>query len=198
MTDETQGGFQVTDEQEVADLTETKEQRSIMPVVKALKVRIAKGEVASNANPKEGKVADIKGLKLEVRVVEGVETHDQETGEVSFKYVNKPLFTGLMDLVFWADLEVVGTKGKNAGKARKDVDWWKNDQHRVEFKKFLTALDLPLKGLKINDEFFANLSGREVLVDIQHEKEQVLNPETGAYVDTGRLSERLKNWKKAA
>jgi hypothetical protein len=37
------------------------------------------------------------------------------------KYINKPLFTGLMDIMVWADLNVANDKGV----FRKDNDWWK-------------------------------------------------------------------------
>lgn len=170
--------FDVVEEVVVGDLTEVKEQRSVVPPTQGVKVRIAKAGVQEN------KDKDIKGLKLETRIVDGIEVLDTESGVTEIKYQNKPLFTNLMDLCFSANPQ---TRNSN---------WWQTKQHLVNFKKFCIALDLPLNGLKVNDEFLQSLLGRELLVDVTHEEEQVLDSTTGKYVGTGTFRERLKNWKK--
>ena len=190
--------FEVSEEVEVADLTNTKEVRTVLPVTKGLKFRIEKAAIASNENKEKGKKADVKGLKLELRVVDGIETTDPSSGNTEHKFVNFPLFTGLFDLVYWYDTSVVSNNKKHGGKTRAEIDWWKNDQARVEFKKFCQALELPLSGLRINDEFLSSLIGREVLVDVGQEPETVENPQTGERVATGNFNNRLRNWKKAA
>ena len=185
-------GFQVTEEIDVQDLSDVKEQQMLTPVSKGLKVRISKASLATNAKAETGKQADIKALKLELRIVDGIPVLDKESGETVMKYVNKPLFTGIMDLIVWADLEITNDKGV----VRKNGDWWKNKQHLVGIRNFCQALELPLSALKVNDSFFSELIGKELLVDIVHEKETVIGPD-GKRQPTGTLREKLKNWKKA-
>ena len=200
MNEETQvgSGFNVNEEVEVMDLTDVKQERSLMPVTKGLKVRIAKASVVTNENAEKGKVADTKGLGLELRVVDGIEFQDPESGEITFKFKNKPLFVSrALELCYWADMNAVAASGKNAGKVRSEIDWWKKNQQYVGFKMFCEALGLPLKGLKVNDALLQELVGKELLVDVQHEKEQAADA-SGSYVETGSFRERLTNWKKVS
>ena len=173
--------FEVMDNYEVADLTDIKAEKNIMPVTKKVKMAVRKAGTQAN------KAQDIFSLKLELRVVDGIEQTNPETGEVKMAYVNKPFFTGVMDLVFGA--KNADTRDK-AGK-----HWWKNGQHLLGFKEFCKALDIPVKGVKINDEFLSSLVGREVLVDVQHEAETA-NDADGNKVATGDFREKLKNWSK--
>lgn len=175
--------FEVGGEDVVGDLTEVKELRQIMPVCQNLKVRIDK------ASAQETKDKDIKSLKLELRVVDGLEVVNPTTGETSLQYINKPLFTGIMDLVYWADLNVKGRMEKN---------WWRNRQHLVGLKKFLTALGMDLTAVKVNDALFEVLIGRELLIDLKHEEDTSNDPATGARVKLGTYRERISNWKKVA
>ena len=172
--------FDVIDEVVVGDLTDVKEQRSIVPPTQNVKVRVAKASVQEN------KTKDIKGLKLEVRIVDGIEVLDTESGVTEIKYANKPLFTNLMDLCFLAN---PSTRNSN---------WFMTKQHLVGFKKFCVALDIDVTAVKINDEFLQGLIGREVLVDIRHEEDSVLDSTSGKYVGTGTYRERLVNFKKVA
>ena len=174
--------FDVGGEDIVGDLTEVKELRQIMPVCQNLKVRIAA------ASAQETKDKDIKSLKLQLRVVDGLEVTNPTTGETSLQYINKPLFTGMMDLVYWADLGVKGRMEKN---------WWRNRQHLVGLKKFLVALGLDLSNVKINDAFFETLLGRELLIDLKHEEDSSTDPQTGERVKLGTYRERISTWKKA-
>lgn len=174
--------FQVGQEEVVGDLTEVKELRSIMPVCQNLKVRINAASAVMN------KDKDIKALKLELRVVDGLEVTNPTTGETSLQYINKPLFTGIMDLVYWADLSVKG---------RAEKKWWANKQHLVGLKKFLTAVDIPLTDFKVNDALFEVLIGKELLIDIKHEEDTQLDPQTGERVKLGTYRERINAFKKA-
>ena len=196
-----QDGFQVNESIDVQDLTDVKQERSLIPVAQAVLVRIAKTDksprILTNANPEKGKVADLKSLGVAFELVEGVPTTDTETGETVMKYRGMKLSTGIMDLPVWANLEAVSQSGKNAGKTRSDINWWKKSQHLVGTKQFCQALDIPLAGLKVNDEFLTELVGRELRIDIGHEKAQVQNPETGEYVDSGELVNRIKAYRKA-
>lgn len=173
--------FDVIDEVEVADLTEVKQDKDLFPVTKNLLVRI------NNASKQQNKDKDITSLKLDVRPVNGINVIDKESGEETAKYVNKPIFTSIMDLVYSADITV---------KERGENKWWKNNQHLVEFKNFCTALDLPLKGLKVNDQLLQDLIGKELLVSIKHEAD-TMKDEQGKKVNLGTFSQRLYGWKKA-
>ena len=179
-------GFDVLEDIEVEDLTTVRETRSVMPAVSGLKVRIHKAAVQSNNDD------DIKSLRLQLHVVDGIETATDD-GSVEYKYKGKMLFTGLMDLVFKADLTVVSKNPKHGGKRREEVDWWKNHQHRVEFSKFCKALELPLQGLRVNDDFLNQITGQEITVDVKLEAETQADADGNRYA-TGQFRERLKNW----
>jgi hypothetical protein len=168
--------FNVTDPYDVQDLTDVKQDKNLLPVTKGLKVLISK------AAPQANKDKDIYSLKLELRIVDGIQNADGVA-----QYINKPMFTGIMDLVYGADTTVKG---------RSESNWWKNKQHLVEFKNFCKALDISLSGIKINDDFFTELIGKELLVDVTHEAETATDA-TGNRVKTGEFREKLKNWKKA-
>lgn len=173
--------FDVTEEVSVGDLSDVKEQRSIMPVAKGVKVRIAK------AGPLKSKDGDLMGIKAELRIVDGIELPvlddiGNPTGETKMAYKNKPLFTGIMDLLYWANPE---TKNSN---------WYKTRQHLVNFTAFLKALGFELTNVKVNDGFFGLIKDQEVLVDILHEEESVLIE--GERKKTGTFKEKLKNWRK--
>lgn len=172
--------FDVVEEYQVTDLTDVKEIRDLFPVTSGLKVRINK------AGTQQNKDKDIYSLKLEVRPVDGIEVTDPESGETTAKYINKPIFSSIMDLVYGADLSV---------KDRLNNKWWKNNQHLVEFKNFCTALDIPLNTIKVNDEFLSTLIGRELLVNVVHEADS--KKVEGKKVLTGTFSQKLKSWKKA-
>lgn len=178
---EGQEGFQVNDAIDVPDLSEVKEQRSLVPAAKDVLFRIVSGSiVASNAK-------DMKSLDLTLSIVDGIEVLNKESGEKEVKFIGREMRTGHMTLCVWAD-KTVGN--------RPNSDWWKNDQHLVGFKQFCMAMELPLSGLKINDDFLADLAGKEVRATIVHEEESVKD-QTGAKQKTGTFRERLKFWKKA-
>lgn len=170
--------FEVNDGYEVADLTDVKADKNLFPVTKDLHVRIAKAATQKNNNK------NIYALKLELRTMNETVISDEKVIKADY-----PIFNGLMDLVYGADLTVDG---------RSENKWWKNNQHLVEFKNFCKALDIPMNGIKINEEFLSNLIGREVLVSVVHEAEKAVNPETGKKEPTGEFSQKLKNWKKVA
>lgn len=174
-----QEGFQVNDQIDVPDLADVKEQRSLVPAAKDVLFKIESGAiVASNAK-------DIKSLDLTLVIVEGIEV--LEEGEKVIRFQGRKMKTGHMTLCVWAD--------KTVG-ARPASDWWKNDQHLVGFKQFCMALDIPLSGIKVNDDFLASLAGREVRATIVHE-EETTKDQTGAKQKTGTFREKLKFWKKA-
>ena len=175
MSEET--GFQVIDEVSVGDLTAV--QQAITPVAQNVRVRIAKATLESS------KDKNLKTLKTELKIVEGIPVLNQDTHEAELKFQNKSLFPGFMELCVWANTEV------------KNTQWYKNQQHLLGFKQFCQALSIDLKNVKINDEFLSSLIGRELLVSIRHEEETAVNPETGKREKTGTLRERIGGFKKA-
>ena len=174
---EDQVGFEVTEEVVVGDLTAV--QQAITPTAQNIRVKIAKASVDVS------KDKDLKTLKLELRVVEGIPVLNSQTGEMELKFQNKPLFPGFMELCIWAN------------SVTKNSQWYKNQQHLLGFKQFCQALSIDLKDVKINDEFLASLVGRELLVSIRHEEETAVNSETGKREKTGSLRERIGQFKKA-
>jgi len=175
MSDE-QVGFDVINEVSVGDLTEVRQE--MLPVAQNVKVRIDKASVETS------KDKDLKSLKLELAIVDGIMVGDE------MKFANKKVFPGFMDLCVWAN------------PATKNSNWYKTKQHLLGFKQFCQALELDLKDVKINDEFCASLLGRELLINIIHEEETVADPndldQNGKpkRKKTGVLRERIKSFKK--
>jgi hypothetical protein len=164
--------FEVIDGVEVGDLTSV--QTQIMPVAQNVKVRVAKATVD------QSKDKALKSLKVQLQIVDGIMVGEE------LKYVNKPLFPSFMDLCIWADKDV------------KTSNWYKEKQHLLGFKQFCQALEINIKeSINVNDEFLAALIGRELLVNITHEEETVVDPESGKRVKIGTLRERIRGFKKA-
>lgn len=179
---EDEAPFQVGEEIVVGDLTEVKELRQIMPPCQNVKVRISKCGI------QQSKDKDITALKLELRIVDGIEITNPETGETKLAYINKPMFTGLMDVIVSADLAVKG---------RMEKAWWRNRQYLVGLKKFCQAVGLDTTNLKVNDALFETLVGKELLIDIKHEEETSMDPSSGERVKLGTYRERVANFKRA-
>lgn len=165
-------GFEVTDEVEVGDLTAV--QTQILPIAQNVKVRVMKASVDVS------KDKALKSLKVQLQIVDGIMVGDE------LKYVNKAVFPGFMDLCIWADPAV------------KNSTWYQNKQHLLGFKQFCQALGIDLKTVKVNDEFLSGLIGRELLINITHEEDTAINPETGERMKTGTLRERIRGFRKAA
>jgi hypothetical protein len=169
---------QVTEEVALGDLTDVKEQKQIVPASSGVLMKIAKAGTMTSKN------GDIKSLKLELRIVDGISVIDPATGTEEVKYKNKPMFTSMMDLPYWCDTAVKTSK------------WWQTKQYLLNFKKLCLALDIDIKSVTVNDAFLEVLIDRELLVDIRHEENQVKN-EAGEYVADGTFREKLVNWRKA-
>lgn len=172
---EDQVGFDVVDEISVGDLTEVRQE--MLPIAQNVKVRIAKASVDTS------KDKQLKSLKVQFSIVDGIEVN----GET--KFVNKPVFTGFMDLCVWAS-------------PLKDSNWYKTKQYLLGFKQFCQALGIDITNVKINDEFCASLIGQEVLINIIHEEETVVDVNDldangkPKRKKTGALRERIKSFKK--
>jgi hypothetical protein len=165
-----------TDEEVAVDLS--KVSSSILPVCQNVLGEIRK---ASRDIRKDGAT---KGLKLELRIVDGIPTPDSD-GNVQYKYRGKVVFPASKDLLYWAD------------STKLTKDYYKEDFKRG-FNFLVNALGLATKEKKIvvNDEFLSNLVGRKVLFSIKHVPNQTQN-EAGEWVDDGTMKERIYGWKRA-
>src|SRR3990167_1298065 len=93
--------FSVTEEYQLGDLTEVKEDRVVLPVQSGVKFRVQK---ASQRTSKDG---SIKSVTVQLNLVEGILMHD---GQV--RYQNKPMF---VDMPYWAD-PAIRTAPRYSGK----------------------------------------------------------------------------------
>lgn len=191
MIDETtEAPFDVNDEVLVGDIDQVREERQVLPPTSNVLVKIKSATLTSNANDKTEAPATLKGINCQFVVQEGIEVpvldeDNNPTGETELKYKNSHLSTmRALDLCIWADPDT------------KTSRWFKNKQHLVEFQKFCKALDIPLKGISVNDEFLTNLVGRELRLDITREANQSKDIETGEYKDNGTFRNRVRNFKK--
>lgn len=166
--------FQTDEEVVVGDLS--KLSSDILPVVQNVLGEIRK---ASREVSKDGAT---KGLKLELRIVDGIPTIDSQ-GNVQYKYRGKVVFPRSSDLLY------------DVNTAIRTKDYYKGP-HLLGLKFFLQALSLDVKDVRINDEFLTGLVGRKVLFSVKHVPNQTQD-ETGAWVDDGTMKERVYGWKKA-
>ena len=169
-------GFNVIEPMEI-DVQDVKEQRSVLPARKDVKLRIKKAELRERrvqSEEKGGTGADnpvvTRSLNLSLSLVDGYEDG---------KYKGFPLF---QDVMYWADLNV------------KKGDWYGNKQHLVQLRFLLSALGLPMK-TTIGDQFIQEITGRELLGSIRTRKVQVFDPSTGKYVDTDDLRNEVGGYK---
>lgn len=168
--------FDITEETVVEDLD--KVQQDILPVAQNILGLIRKASVAKN---KDG---DLKYLKLEIAIVEGIPVENQD-GETEYRYRNKVVFPGMMETCF------------SASNSRKESsEWFKKNQHLLGFKSFCVAMGIDLKKVVINDDFLASLIDRNVLFSIKHEEDRIVN-EKGEKVGTGIFRDRVYGFKAA-
>lgn len=163
--------FAVTEEYQLGNLTEVKEDRVVLPVQSAARFRI------QNAAARTSKDGSIKSISLELRLVDGIDVG----GET--KYQNKPMF---VDVIYWVDTNVRSSK------------WWTspNKPYLLPLKQLLTALEYPLDAPpKLNDQFYSEIKGREVRADITVDPVQVKDPVTMKYVDVpGEFTNKIKKF----
>lgn len=160
----------------VGDLTAV--QQEMLPQAQGVRVVIDKAEVKVNADK------DLKSLKVELRILDGIEVHDPITGEAQVKYQGKKVFPGFMDLCIWANPET------------RSGQWFKGKQHLLGFKQLCQALQIDLAKVTVDQEFLSELIGRELFVNIVHQEDTVKD-ETGKRQKTGQISERITGFKRS-
>ena len=168
--------FQVGEEIEVGDISDV--QQALLPVAKGVHGQIRKAGIAKSND------GSLKSLKLEIEMVDGIPIDNPETGETEAQYVGKVIFPGFMDLCCWASPDRPDAKG-----------WYKTKQHLLGFKELMAALGEDLKAVRINDEFFERITGRDVLFSIKHEADSQKGAD-GKREKTGTFREKYGTWRK--
>tara|TARA_Y100000310_G_scaffold341811_1_gene442259 strand:+ start:10891 stop:11415 length:525 start_codon:yes stop_codon:yes gene_type:complete len=138
-------GFDVTEEIDLGDLSDVKEERPIVPPSRSVLLEVRK---ASNNVSKSGAYRQIN---LSLALVDGIQVGEET------KYKGKVVFARVC---YWADPETY-TK-----------DWFKNKQHLVALQQLLEAIDMDIKNVKFNDDLLRSLEGKKLLADIVQKKNQ--------------------------
>ncbi len=163
--------FDVNDNTEVQDLTNVPDSdESVFPVASGVLVEVMRASVNDN---KDG---NLKALSLGLKASEGITVTNPETGEEVRKYAGSYVNHGWMDFCFYAAPDRPDLKG-----------WFKAGKHLIGFKQLMKALDKPLTGLVVNDEFLGELKGLTFLVDVRHETDK----------GTGQVNVKVKNVRRA-
>lgn len=137
-------GFEVIDEVDVGTLDDVKEERTLLPPTKGVKLQIAK------ASPVANKEATYRQINLQLRLVDGITVAEGEEP----KYKGMSVFTRVC---YYAD-PTVYTK-----------DFFKKRQHLVQLKYLKGACTLTDPN-KVNDAFLKELTDQIVLADITQQK----------------------------
>lgn len=164
--------FDVTEEVEVEDLTEQQGGLIDKAVRVAFEIKKSTTRVTEDKQTKKWMV---KKLALDVVIgPDGIDGEGAYAGSHMF-----PEFILQMNLKDFPD--------------RYSSDWWKN-KARYPTKVFFKAMDIPLKDLKVNDEFHAAMLGRNFIADIKVKQRQ--EKVNGKYVNIdGEYENELKNFR---
>lgn len=166
--------FEVNEPVEVGDLSDVQQQ--ILPVCQNVKGVIKKASLAAS------KSGDLKFIKLELQLVDGIPTTNDD-GEIEYRFRGKTVFPGMMETLIWANPDT------------RTTNWYKTKQHLLPFKEFVKAMGVEGK-ITVNDVFLGMLIGQNVLFSIKHEPNRVLS-ENGERIADGTFRERVYGWKKA-
>ena len=164
--------FSVTEEYQLGDLSEVKEDRVVLPVQSGVKFRVQK---ASQRISKDG---SIKSVTVELRLVDGIPI----PGSEELRYKNKPMF---VDMPYWT----TRTTPRYAGK---------NQSYLVPLKQFFGALGYDAKSPPLlGDGFYSEILGRELLGDITVREIRLKNPISGEYEGTGEYRNDIRRFQAA-
>ena len=176
--------FEVGEQFALGDLSEVKEDRTVLPVSSNVLLRISRA--SSRLNAKSG----ITSLNLQVNLVEGVDVPEKDqvgnlTGNLTKKYANKVEF---VELPYKVDPAL-----------RTEPRWVsKNRPYLIPLKQFVLALGYDLKNAPtIGDAFCQELTGREFRADIIHREVRRKNPVSGEYEGTGEYRHQFQGFRVA-
>jgi len=174
--DESGGGFDVTDEVDVGDLS-TQQGNDVIEPAKRVRFEIRKAAVRPYQKDGEGSWRK-KFLALDLVIVDGVNDEG--------KYKGKHMFQDLLLVANTRDYPELDTENYKT-KARFDT------------KVFLKAMGFdPAAPPRINDDFLIGLTGREVLADIT--RREIQNPpaeQGGKWTSSGEYRNEVKNYRSA-
>src|SRR3990167_1845860 len=166
--------FEVTDEIETGDMSDVQE--DLLPVSSKALFVIKKAGVDSIPLSKTDSTPVLKKIKLQVKLVEGVEV----AGEL--KYKGKVAF---IEFLVWHSPE------------HKTKDWYTSRKYLLPYKQFLVGMKYdPKESPKINDQLLSEWVDREFRADIQQKPIQVeAIQEDGSkkWVNTSDLKNEYKN-----
>ena len=167
--------YDIVDDVEIGDLTD--QQGGLLDRASRVSFEIRKATVRTTEDKENNKNWMVKKLALEVAVCAG-----GIDGEG--KSANSRLFP-----------EFILKFNEKDYPEKYGSDWWQN-KSRYPTKMLFKALDIPLKGLTVNDDFLINLVGREFVADIkQKQKQEKVN---GKYVKIdGEFENELTNFRAA-
>lgn len=168
---------------ELGDMTGLKEIKDVLPASSGVRVRIDKASIKDNSF--EGSVPTKKYLNLQLRIVDGISFVDAD-GNAQTKYKNKVVFTNHKDLPVWVDTNHEFYKG----------DKFTKGAYLIPLRKFLIAVGVDPKAVKIDEALLASLQGVEVEVDVAQNQKKSETPE-GEWIATGEFENLFRNWKKA-
>lgn len=170
--------FEVTEDIETGDMSDV--QKGLLPVASKTLFVIKKASVDSVPLSKEDSTPVLKKIKLQVKLVDGVEV----AGET--KYKGKVAF---VDFLVWHSPE------------HKTSEWYKGRKYLLPYKQFLIGMGYdPKQSPKINDELLSSWIDREFRADIQQKPIQVETlQEDGSkkWVNTSDLKNEYKNFRAA-
>ena len=167
--------FQVTDPSSGGqDLTDVKPNRVLVPPTSKILMKIQKvvsealtvnrQEDASDENPVELKRLNVSFKLLEPILQPEMDGDGQATGVMKEKFKGTVLF---QRITFWANPAI------------KNSDWYKRNQHLLDYKSFLLALAEDIASTpEVNDEWLSSLAGRELRANITVKFRQVLDTDS--------------------
>ena len=147
-------GFEVLDEVEIGTLDDVKEQRTVLPPTKGVKLLITKAE------PRGSKDGAYRSINLACKLVDGI-------GEEG-KYKNMVVFSSVC---YYADPD------------QYNKDFFKNKQHLVQLK-YLKGAVILTDPTKVNDQFVSELANQYVVGDIVQTKPRTYTAADGTEVTT--------------
>lgn len=139
-------GFEVVEEVNIGSLSELKEERSIIPPSKNVKLRIRK---ATNLQNEDG---SYRMINLSLAIEDGILMPD---GSKKFK-----------GMVVWGKVTYFADPKKYT------KDFFLKRQHLTELKKFVLAIGGDIASIKINDEFLRSLENQVVVADIRQKMDK--------------------------
>ena len=144
MNDEVEAFYSGIEPVEIGSLDDVKEQRTVIPATKNVRMRIKKAEVQIN------KDNTYRSINLQLQIVNGIDAEGKYKGKVVFGKV-----------CYYADPNTY-TK-----------DFFKQKQHLVELKKLIKATGIEYQGV-VDGHFIDRLmQSTELSADIQIRKRKV-------------------------